>query len=1088
MALSVSAFPEHIQARHSDNAISTSDDGNTRNVVNTPRILGLFGGVSYGASSKKPELQPSPRLDDELDRLNTLDVYATTTAIPTASTFQFSPQEDEQKIEFEEQAWAQTSSRQPFSRKTPSPIRLGAPLAPNRLELAPTMRSLPFPTHVPSKSSPPLIHTTLQWGSNDSSSNVVQAVPSSRPLPIVPNPASDGWSSSSPLNLPSRSTGAVAVPSAHLNALPSPPTRPSGNASKKASPPSTASPITPPSSKVLITQAQRGQRANSTSVSMRYQPLAVDPSSPDTPTPASPSPKQKNDTNIVAPNAIRPLPHVPPLLSPVTNFGLPSSANSACRTHVPLKRPRTSPGSFSGFSGLTSSSNSHARTAFENIPSSWASKPSLSRPSSPPWSSSTGLLRPTISLHPRRPPSQKGPRARSWSRTRREKSYDSYTRLSSGTPRTLPSSAGSSTSFSLNAGASRSLNVARYSSQALTGARSFTKKPNVTPIVARKGSPSARDMSTGLVLRKKPSPQISIPTSSSLTRNSTLYHVCPHSPPSVPVIRTGSTTMTSPTTTATLPDQFDNLSRRSSKPSVVQTTDSTSFMEPLHIHPFTGNDDLSCRMSTEISIDSPLEFFVDGPETDVTSVNRSPSPIRYALPPGNGESSDWESTNDEETSDDDLGGVSSSTSNSRGLAVGRRRTQLRSYRMDYGPRTNGHLPDDSERMLSSSPGETTLKPPRALPIPPEKKKSKEENKKKEKWSFGDFTSMGSLSSSSTPGTRASSPERKGRSRQPRRLAEAVSLALGSSSRHIHTSHSRSKPGSVSETSQPVFFAGLSQSSSVHPSDGEALAESEVLDIRMPSDGKIEPCNNSSFSPVSLDFRIHESSSTLRAHLDSSDAPISVKRSPVVQANSRNDFVNDIFWVGKDGKPSGLRHAPVESRIIFRHPSDDEYESEDMPFMWLSRDKPQENVAPAISMPSHRFDDRDHPLPELERDSHFASSLLLKSPRREAFPIMVPSTLPSPSTLIVYPMNRGRDDDLGRKQRTTSGPSRFNLSEGSNGVRNKSTLQVPIRILDHNADVQFMNTTRREVVDDDIYCDEESNQNLGVQALDGGDGS
>jgi len=72
---------------------------------------------------------------------------------------------------------------------------------------------------------------------------------------------------------------------------------------------------------------------------------------------------------------------------------------------------------------------------------------------------------------------------------------------------------------------------------------------------------------------------------------------------------------------------------------------------------------------------------------------------------------------------------------------------------------------------------------RALPNLPkskEKNKGKEERKKKDKWSFGDFPSIAAsgLGSTSAPGTRNSSPERKVKA--TRRLAEAVSLALGTS--------------------------------------------------------------------------------------------------------------------------------------------------------------------------------------------------------------------------------------------------------------------------------------------------------------------
>lgn len=535
--------------------------------------------------------------------------------------------------------------------------------------------------------------------------------------------------------------------------------------------------------------------------------------------------------------------------------------------------------------------------------------------------------------------------------------------------------------------------------------------------------------------------------SSSWTRNSTLRHVRPQSPPSGPVMRKKSVsghfpfnTLSSPKSTPqglSTPDDH-------SIPSTVQTpavmniaNAETSSMESLHVHPIITSlgDDESRRTSM---IESPIEFFVDGPETDVASTNRSPSPIRYALPSSNGDSSDWNST-DEETTDDDLGGVSSSTSNSRGWAVGRRRTQLRSYKMEYGPQTRLDAYDfDRKRTGSPSPYafeaaiQNLPQMPRILPVPPkpssrERKKGKEGNKKKEKWSFGDFTSMGSISS---PGTRASSPERKGRSRQPRRLAEAVSLALGSSNPHITASHSRSGL-------EPSLISGLTTSPS-HTNDvrrggGVVPTEYEVLDIRMPLDeGKDGPRDNRS-SP--LDFRIHGSSSTLRANPQRPERPMSTKRRVITREDSSGSYTSesgqsDLLWVTKEGKQSGLRdRTRVESRIIFRNPLEDDSESDDIPFMWLSRDKPPEKPSAFTPLP-------------LEQSRHGDSQEVIP---RSVSPIVAVEQAQQ-SASVDYPMKRARkNDEVGRTQRTTSGPSRFNISGSSSGAT--------------DANAQFMNVLR-----------------------------
>lgn len=668
-------------------------------------------------------------------------------------------------------------------------------------------------------------------------------------------------------------------------------------------------------------------------------------------------------------------------------------------------------------------------------------------------------------------------------------------------PRTPPSSGGMTTPLSASGGAVRSLTVGRYDYQGLPGARTLAKKPSATPTIMgrqrdRGNSLSARDMSAVSALGKGSSHKTTVP---SLTRNPSLRHVRPQCP-SGPVVRTKSVKPASATSNGpSSPIRFNTSSSpkpasqsvSSPKVPIVQPSDSILDAEPfslgLHIHPFLtsfGNDELI--VSTESPIESPLEFFVDGPETDVASTNRSPSPIEYALPPDNSELSDWHSANDEETTDDDLGGVSSSTSNSRGFAAGRRRTQLRSYRMDYRPQMQARLGHDLDRERNfeyHDIGDATIqglpKPTRALPAPPkptprEKKKGKEENKK---WSFGDFTSMSSLSSPSTPGTRTSSPERKGRSRQPRRLAEAVSLALGSTTRENTTSLSRSG-GSVSGSSQPLVFGGLASSiphtNGVRSSGGGGgfPVEYEVLDIRMPSfEGKDEPRSNRSSSPVPLDFRIPEFSSSHRNDMKSSPGPQDSPRSESGRS--------DVHWVTKEGKQSGLRDsAPVESRLVFRSPLDDDYESEDMPFMWLSRDKPPENHTPFIPLLPQRSFYGDNQQPEVVEGSDFASSLNHKTLSREMFPAMVSAVGYAPlsplSTLLVYPTKGGgKSDEVGRKQRTTSGPSRFNLTGGGSDTK---TISTTTSTVDPNADV-LCRKELDEADDDDIYCDEEPAQIL-----------
>jgi hypothetical protein len=214
------------------------------------------------------------------------------------------------------------------------------------------------------------------------------------------------------------------------------------------------------------------------------------------------------------------------------------------------------------------------------------------------------------------------------------------------------------TSLALSGGVIRSLTVGKYGYQAVTGARPLTKKPNVTSdhygqATGKGDSHSARDMTGSASGRGHSSDHrpfvdkkyISATCASTVsvgpcsankvgesdfrhihwdTFNSSLLH-----------LRKLRLKVLQCTDHSVLPRKSD---------SIKDAETSWIRLEFLHIHPFItsfGNDDLS--VSTESPTDSPLEFFVDGPETDVASTNRSPSPIQYAILPDNSELSDWHS-------------------------------------------------------------------------------------------------------------------------------------------------------------------------------------------------------------------------------------------------------------------------------------------------------------------------------------------------------------------------------------------------------------------------------------------------------------
>ena len=928
MALSVSAFPE--PSRHPNEHFTNGDEGHGKNVVNTPRLLGLFGSAGSGASNKKPEAQVSTRagrVEPESDGSLQARGSPPVTPVSLFPAFEIlSQQEYERELKLEEvQNVGPPRSRNQVARRaqlpplprrtTPSPVRLGASNM-TRLEIGAGTRNLP-PAHGHSKSNPAPVVVVQDWSPDESPSSgstSATLVHSSRPLPSVPSVGTDSFKSGStpvdavvssprqadPIAGPSTHASAVAGPSKQLQPMPCSTNNvnPIAGSSKQARNPSTntsssstLSAVTLPSSKVLITQPPRGHKQNSSSLSMRYQPLIVDPPPSSLSLDASTSSSAVNDTIsnvgttvLAAPNPIRPLPRIPPSSSILRS---PASANASPNTILssrytpppaPVKRPRTSPSSISGFTsfsagipGPSSPPSSSPRSAFENIPSSWASKPvdlNSSRPSSPPVGAA-GLLRTTAAQH--RPAPLKMPRARSYSRSRRERSLDSYTRLS-GASRT----SSSSTSSTADGSVTRTWTVGKIktpSTLTVTGARPLTKKVPVVPTINKQlaGNGSARPAKEGVgsstVSARKQTTLPTPPLSAGLpspTRRMGAQLTTPGPVPrttksnrstsgSTPMATSLPTLFYSPPSPKTSPTVSVTAKAISSHPAS-QTTDIPMHVPPeekkvatpltIAVDSVTEGTDTTAEQSragSAFTPESTLEFFVDGPETDVPRANRSPSPIRYARPPNDVAPGNWQVhvSTEGETTDDDLAGASSSASNSPNqVPFKRKRVQLRSYKMDYRPQMQNitDLPDplvnDSnsrENLLSISTfaaattmGTVVPSPSRSarrvLPNPPkskgkEKNKGKEERKKKDKWTFGDFSSIGASGSgsASAPGTRNSSPERKGRSRQPRRLAEAVSLALGTSS--WTTATGLTYASGRGATAGPVSHSRLTASSS-----------------------------------------------------------------------------------------------------------------------------------------------------------------------------------------------------------------------------------------------------------------------------------
>lgn len=831
MALSVSGFPEPSRQSAPPNEIFSGDsvqDGFTKaTLMNSPRLRGLFGATNGPTKKSDSKNQStSSKLETEGDS-NQYPVNNTTPPTTPSLSFPSSSFEPRSLEEYElelqlpmnapmdhpKPGGPKRAQLPPLPRKiTPSPVRLSPNLA--RLEIGGAWTRPPQASYTHSKPPPPSV-VVQEWGTTGAEPSS-SSVPSSRPLPSVPAGHSNDSGNlqnavAGPSRLPSapsvpmptagpsRNPNAFATSSNHINAVAGSSKHP--NALMSSSLPSPTMAASPPS-KVLITQTtpQQGHKSNSPSVSMRYQPLVADLAA------SSSDVTPNNFANISSP--IRPLPRIPPTTS-TSAVQTPDSS----RYYPPpakVKRPKTSPSSITGFSipsgSKTAAPASFSRSPFDNITTTWV-RPTdwnAQRANSPPLPISNG----------------KGlPRARSHSRTRRDRSLDSSN--TRATIARLNASSSPPTGGSTWVRDPYRGSLKRMPSPTIGGSRPLPKKAATLDhiplgskplhiLTSNMNSTTASKVFSPIVTGKRSQPP-SPPTGPVKQRIKPLP-----SPVASPTIHAPTPNHSSRTLPALLTDvlvqPLSEAAEEEARQDQLSLYESQSMLEsPLHSHPIDILNDSDSFLQPPVSpitADSPIEVFID--DQDLSTISRDHSPIRYARPDSRGNLS---TSSDE----DDFESSSSSSSSSRSSSPNRRRRteQLRSYRNSYRPHYDGR---SSPPQIPFRTEKSTPPPEQALEEPPKKKK---ESRNVRSY-FGGTVSA--------PGTRSSSPERKSRSRQPRRLAEAVSSALEdvrNRGRGASTSPKRKSAKAPAPTAPSTVPTSVPESSPV-------VEESEVLDIRLPS--------------------------------------------------------------------------------------------------------------------------------------------------------------------------------------------------------------------------------------------------------------
>ena len=637
---------------------------------------------------------------------------------------------------------------------------------------------------------------------------------------------------------------------------------------------------------VNVSVTASSSSSSSSSSQLRAGPSAADPSSAQfIPSPARAKRPKTSPSPITG--------FTLPSPAPSSNASPSTGKNSATTTSS------VSNNTSSAASVLTTSSANNitafSRSPFDNITTSWASRaselnvkgkvlparahPHARRANSPPLPVGGGTR-----LLP--------PRARSHSRPRRDRSLDSF--YASSTSTSKPPSRVSSpvtTVFGINqfpstVGGVSSPTGARsprsLASPTIGGARPITKKSTTLP--ANKGlhiqtstatlafgtgngktftgtshggntwivSPSGGKRSqppsppTGPIKpRARPSPISSptihapVPSSRVLPRILVDAAVIP----SIPAISKAAAT-----TQSTVVDVTTTTQAKANEGTTIldlhSIIETQSIDSGMHNHPIEaltddGESVAQRPISPTLTTESPIEAFID--DQDFSTLSRSPSPIRYARPDSVGIFTDSE---DEMTYAAYASSSSSASSrDSSPNPVRRRRNQqLRSYRNSYRPRSGRSSPPyiPYERPRSPSPiQEIAVEEAQQNNSNRNSQKSISKKKKAKSSYFGGGGGGGGLSTLSTPGTRASSPERKSRSRQPRRLAEAVSSALEevrNRGRVASTSPKRKIKAGASfggSSGNGGLTSGNIQME-INAAGGQNVVDMDVLDITLPS--------------------------------------------------------------------------------------------------------------------------------------------------------------------------------------------------------------------------------------------------------------